>query len=132
MAKHWPNTKFINLVRDVDGWQASLKVSNFFVIIFTYLNQQKFMTTLYDLPDDTLLDQILANNPLISPTAHHGLNAGLGYYCSYIIGVPAFIKNGATWDSENPWDRMLPRLYRMFMSDVQMNAPKDRTLFNYK
>ena len=90
------------------------------------------MTTLYDLPDDTLLDQILANNPLISPTAHHGLNAGLDYYCSYIIGVPSFIKNGATWDSENPWDRMLPRLYRMFMSDVHMNAPKDRTLFNYE
>ena len=25
MAQHWPEAKFINLVRDVDSWQVSLK-----------------------------------------------------------------------------------------------------------
>ena len=25
MTKHWPKTKFINLVRDVEGWKTSLK-----------------------------------------------------------------------------------------------------------
>ena len=40
--------------------------------------------------------------------------------------------SGTSWESEMPWERMLLRTYRMFQADIQMNAPKDRTLFNYK
>lgn len=116
MADHWQKTKFINLVRDVESWQVSLK---------------KFVSTLYELPDDLLLEHIFGNSPSISPTAHHGLNVGLGLYSYYIVGCHVFTRPGITWESQHPWDKMLPRMYRLFMADVQVNAPKDRTLFNY-
>ena len=34
----------------------------------------------------------------------------------------------ASW----PWPRFLIRMQRQFNADVIMNAPKDRTLFNYE
>ena len=87
---------------------------------------------MYDMPDDTLVEHILGNKHSLSPTAHHGLTVGLDHYAYYAVGTHVFTTPGITWESQHPWERMLPRLYRMFMADVQQNAPRDRTLFNYK
>lgn len=86
MAEHWPKvifctnqkllsnkiqTKFINIVRDVESWKASLK---------------GFIGQLYEMPDDLLLDQVLANNKSISPTAHFAFDVSFRHYCRYIVG----------------------------------------------
>ena len=84
------------------------------------------------MPDDALIDQIMANNKLISPTAHAGLSGSMEHYCFYIIGHHLFTRPGIKWSDGEPWERMMARKYRMFMADVQVNAPKERTLFNYK
>ena len=95
-------------------------------------SKKKFVGDMYDLPNDTLMDQIFANNKSISPTAHEAMNGSLDHYSYYIVGVHMFTRPGITWESQHPWDRMLGRMYRMFQADVQINAPKERTLFNYK
>ena len=84
------------------------------------------------MPDDLLLTQIFGNNPSVSPTAHHALTVGLDHYSYYIVGCHVFTTPGITWESQHPWEKMLPRMHRMFMADVLVNAPKDRTLFNYR
>ena len=89
------------------------------------------MTTMYEVENDLNLDQVLANNPSISPTAYAGMKA-IDYMCRYVFGMKLYTNLDVTWENQHPWERMLPRLYRMFMADVHMNAPKDRTLFNYK
>ena len=86
---------------------------------------------MYNVPNDLNLDQVLMNNPSISQTAYAGMKA-VDYKCRYVFGAKFYANIDVTWESQHPWERMLPRLYCMFMNDVLMNAPKDRTLFNYK
>ena len=49
-----------------------------------------------------------------------------------IVGYQLYTKKGVTWKSVEPWERMMNRKYRMFQADVQVHAPKDRTLMNYR
>lgn len=116
MAKHWPKTKFINLVRDVSSWSRSLK---------------SFSSANHAIPDGFLIDQVLANNLSMSPEAVAGYEA-MGRYARYIVGYQLFTKPNSTFEESEPWERMMSRKYRMFQADVQLNAPQERTLFNYK
>ena len=117
MANHWPNTKFVHVTfNDVDQWQNALKY---------------YLTKLYQRPDDHNMAQVLANNPTISPTAHHAFTVW-DTIMYYMYGAQLWTKPGITWESQHPWDKMLPRLYRMFNADVELSAPKTRTLLNYK
>ena len=93
---------------------------------------QNIVKYAYDLSDDETIEHLLANNPSISPTAHHGLSVSLNYYCKYAVGTQLYTKPGITWEEVMPWERMLQRTYQMFEADFQLNAPKDRTLFDYK
>ena len=77
------------------------------------------------------MGQIFANNPSISPTANHAMRV-METACYYSFGVKMYTVPDITWESQHPWDRMLPRHFRMFQSDVELNAPKNRTLFNYR
>ena len=65
MAQHWPEAKFINLVRDVDNWAVSLK---------------EFVKANYDQQDGSTMYHLLANNEHISPTAHHAINKAIDPY----------------------------------------------------
>ena len=49
------------------------------------------------------------------------------------IGHPnqLFMDPRARYEEQEPWERMLKRKYRLFHADVELHAPKDRTLFNY-
>lgn len=116
MAKHWPKTKLINLVREVGSWQRSLK---------------EFVMAQFEIPDDALIDQILANNNMISPEAHAGYRT-MESYVIYIVGYQLFTRPGVNFAEQEPWEQMMSRKYRMFQADVQVNAPVERTLFNYK
>ena len=49
-----------------------------------------------------------------------------------IVGYQLYTKKGVTWESVEPWERMMNRKYRIFQADVQVHAPKDRTLMNYR
>ena len=86
---------------------------------------------MYGLADDATLPHILANNASISPTAHHALSV-FDKTFKYSVGTGLFTTPGITWESQHPWERMLPRLYRMWQADIQTNAPKDRTLFDWR
>lgn len=44
---------------------------------------------------------------------------------------PLFLNPAADYDQQEPWSRMTARKYRLFHADVTINAPKERTLFNY-
>ena len=50
----------------------------------------------------------------------------------YIVGYQLFTRPGIRFADQEPWERMMSRKYRMFQADVQINAPVERTLFNYK
>ena len=50
----------------------------------------------------------------------------------YIVGYQLFTRPGIRFADQEPWERMMSRKYRMFQADVQVNAPVERTLFNYK
>ena len=97
MAEHWPKvsfiqlnlnftfeikTKFINIVREVESWKQSVK---------TFIGQ------LYDMPDDLLLDQVLANNKSISPTAHFAFDVSFRHYCKYIVGQSKSLAKVPPW-----------------------------------
>jgi len=117
MANHWPKTKFIQLTRDVESWEASVT---------------GFMKTIIGIPQGAIMDHNLFNNPHISPTAHHALHRAVEPYALYTIGFgPLFLDPAADYDKQEPWSRMIARKYRLFHADVTINAPKDRTLFNY-
>ena len=47
---------------------------------------KNFFGQLYGMPDDLLLDQVLANNKTISPTAHFAFDKPFRHYCTYIVG----------------------------------------------
>ena len=119
MAAHWPKTKFIQLCRDVESWEKS--ACNFLRAIMPE-----------SIPHGAILNQVFYENEHISPTAHHALRKGLEPYPLYIAGHgPSFFNKNAVFEQQEPWERMLSRKYRLFHADVQLNAPKDRTLFNY-
>merc|ERR1712147_166868 len=59
MAAHWPKTKFIQLCRDVESWENSVR---------------GFMQTIIGIPNGAIMDQLFYNNPHMSPTAHHALH----------------------------------------------------------
>lgn len=127
------------MVRDVESWKASLK---------------GMIQQTYGIPEGTLIDQVLANNSNISPTAFSALNGVIDHYTRYerlewylsfkisenqliltipqIVGYQLYTKPGITWESVEPWERMMDRKYRMFQADVQVHAPKQRTLMNYR
>lgn len=65
MSRHWPNAKFINLVRDVNSWSKSLK---------------EFVSANYELPEGSTLYHLLAKNEHISPTAYHAINKAIDPY----------------------------------------------------
>ena len=78
------------------------------------------------------MGQILANNPSISSTAHRALSA-LDNVIYYGLQLRNYTVPGITWEDQQPWDSiMCSRLYRMSQADIRLNAPKDRTLFDYK
>jgi len=85
---------------------------------------------LYAIPDGALIDQILANNELISPEAYAAYRTS-EFYVMYIVGYQLFTRPGIRFADQEPWERMMSRKYRMFQADVQVNAPVERTLFNY-
>ena len=72
MAQHWPKTKFIQLVRDIESWETS--ASNFLKAIMPA-----------SIPHGAILNQVLYENEHISPTAHHALHKGLEPYPQYIV-----------------------------------------------
>ena len=47
------------------------------------------------------------------------------------MGKPLFLDPKSNYEEQEPWEVMAGRKYRMFHADVTLNAPKDRTLFNY-
>jgi len=112
MAEHWPNTKFIHVVRDEESWKKSFL--EFFKIVFE---------------DKSSLEHVLYRNPHISPT-HKEAQAFLDAYARNIVNLRTPWCN-ETLDEIVPWPRFITRMYRQFHADVQVNAPKDRTLFNY-
>ena len=71
MSQHWPNTKFIQLCRDVESWEQSVS---------------GFMKTIIGIPNGAIMDQVFYNNPHVSPTAHHALHKAVEPYCLYTIG----------------------------------------------
>ena len=72
MANHWPKTKFIQLVRDIESWETS--ASNFLKAIMPAT-----------IPHGAILNQVFYENEHISPTAHHALHKGLEPYPQYIV-----------------------------------------------
>ena len=71
------------------------------------------------MPDDLLLDQVLANNKSISPTAHFAFDVSFRHYARYIVGNrPFYDKGQRKWSEVEPWERMMNRKYRMFQADV--------------
>ena len=72
MAEHWPKTKFIQLVRDIESWETS--ASNFLKAIMPA-----------SIPHGAILNQVFYENEHISPTAHHALHKGLEPYPQYIV-----------------------------------------------
>ena len=53
-------------------------------------------------------------------------------YCRNIVNMRSLFWNDTSFESELPWLRYVPRKLRMFDADVLQNAPKERTLFNYR
>lgn len=47
------------------------------------------------------------------------------------MGKPLFLDPKSNYEDQEPWEVMADRKYRMFHADVTLNAPKERTLFNY-
>jgi len=113
MVDHWPKTKFIHAVRDEASWKKSY--SEFSQMVYS----QK-----------TGLEHLLANNTFLSPTVNEGVVCMQGY-TSNMCGAAAYQKYDTTWETMYPWPRFLTRYMRQFNADVIVNAPKDRTLFNY-
>ena len=101
----------------------------FLYFVFNYILTYHIFISLYE---KRILNQVFYENEHISPTAHHALRKGLEPYPLYIAGHgPSFFNKNAVFEQQEPWERMLSRKYRLFHADVQLNAPKDRTLFNY-
>jgi len=117
MVAHWPKTKFIHLVRDVDSWSKSLS---------------GFMKSIMAIPKGALMDHLFYHNALMSPTAHHALHTAVYGYQLYATGLgPLFLDENVTYEASEPWEIMAHRRHRMFHADVVVHAPKERTLLNY-
>merc|ERR1712168_519040 len=112
MAEHWPKTKFIHVVRDEESWKKS------------YI---EFFRAIYE--NKTSLEHVLYRNPHISSTVNEAMT-WLNGYVRNIINIPSYIVD-EKFDELVPWPRFATRMFRQFHADVQINAPKDRTLFNY-
>ena len=122
----------LKLCRDVDSWKSSV---------------MGFMKTLIEIPQGAILDQEFFHNPHMSKTAHHALHKAVAPYCLYTISNltetfseenkfcsdygPLFLDRDANFEKQEPWPRMIARKYRLFHADITINAPKERTLFNY-
>jgi len=99
MVKHWPKTKFIQLVRDEDSWKKSF--INFYASVFSIP------------PSKYGLQYVLANNPDISPTAYKGFKA-LQNYCRLIIGTDSNVNESLLYtDYRTAPPQFILRYYRV-------------------
>jgi len=113
MVKHWPKTKFIHVTRDDESFKASFS---------------EYIPAAID-PKDTV-EHLLANNTFISPSMNTACEF-IGGYAKNMAGCAAYQLNSTKFDRLYTWRRFIPRMKRLFDADVLVNAPKERTLFNY-
>jgi len=113
MAEHWPKTKFIHLTRDEESWKKSFSAS---------------VRACYD-PKGSV-EHLIANNSFISPSMNAAVECMDGY-AKNMAGGAAYQLDSTKSDKLYTWPRFIPRIKRLFDADVLVNAPKERTLFNY-
>jgi len=116
MVKHWPKTKFIHVTRDEESWKKSF--TGFMGVIFNENNK-------------TSIEHLLAQNRFISPAMNEAA-AAIGGYAKVIVGADAYQYKDTTFEKLWPWPRYLTRMFRQFNAEVEVYAPKDRTLMNYR
>merc|ERR1712130_225196 len=56
---------------------------------------------------------------------------GMDGYAKNMAGGAAYQLDSTKSDKLYTWPRFIPRIKRLFDADVLVNAPKERTLFNY-
>ena len=93
------------------------------------------------------LEHVIARELHISATVQEKSDCFNGYCTNLLkLGCMLFVKikfqfnsklslahldKRTTMEGAYPWPRFIVRMFRQFNADVIVNAPKDRTLFNY-
>jgi len=119
MVDLWPETKFIHLNRDFVAWKKSF---------------EDFHKVVFDQTDGNIWT-LMQSKPYLSKTFNETHEAQDGY-CRNFIMTP-FSNFDATGRTVVPfaerycWSFSIDRFFRQFHAEVEMYAPKDRTLKNY-
>lgn len=115
MVDHWPKAKLVHVVRDEISWKKS------------YINYMNVVCGTSEIQQT--LEVVLYHNSHISPTVNEAAACMEGYSRT-IVNLHGYFTE-STFEEQTPWPKFITRQMRLFNADVVVNAPKDRTLFNY-
>jgi len=121
MAEAWPKTKFVQVTRELEAWCKSFE------------GQMRSISQ-YTAAFPNAIDAFIWQNPKIFVETHKRLEALAMIYLESIgMQLPMYhiFKKEEIGTSQYKWPQHHRRRYRMFHADVKVNAPKDRTLFDW-